>query len=117
MAAVLDLDANPRVVRSCRWRGVDLHRVPRTAVRRTPVGHPSPTSSVMALLALVRHPDQLDLLRARPDLMASAVEELLRYDSPVRRVARIALDDAIVDGQQVRAGEQVIAMLDAANHD
>ena len=69
------------------------------------------------LLALLRNPDQLELLRARPDLMPSAVEELLRYDSPVRLAVRIALDDAIVDGQTVRAGEQVIAMLDAANHD
>ena len=69
------------------------------------------------LLALLRHPDQLALLRDRPDLMPSAVEELLRYDSPVRRVARVALEDSVVDGQQVRAGEQVIAMVDAANHD
>jgi cytochrome P450 len=69
------------------------------------------------LLALLRHPDQLALLRTRPDLMPSAVEELLRYDSPVRRAVRIALEDAVVDGQAVRAGEQVIAMLDAANHD
>jgi cytochrome P450 len=69
------------------------------------------------LLALLRHPDQLALLRSRPDLTASAVEELLRYDSPVRRTIRVALDDAVVDGQQVRAGERVVAMLDAANHD
>ena len=69
------------------------------------------------VLALLRHPEQLALLRTRPDLMPSAVEELLRYDSPVRRAVRIASVDAIVDGQQVRAGEQVIAMLDAANHD
>jgi cytochrome P450 len=69
------------------------------------------------LLALLRHPDQLALLRAQADLMPSAVEELLRYDSPVQRAVRIALDDAIVDKQQVRAGEQIIAMLDAANHD
>jgi cytochrome P450 len=69
------------------------------------------------LLALLRHPDQLALLRTRPDLMPSAVEELLRYDSPVRRAVRVALEGAIVDGQTVRAGEQVIAMLDAANHD
>lgn len=69
------------------------------------------------LLALLRHPDQLALLRAQPDLMPSAVEELLRYDSPVRRTIRIALDDAVVDGQRVRAGEQVTAMLHAANHD
>ena len=69
------------------------------------------------LLALLRHPDQLHLLRAHPELMPGAVEELLRFDTPFRRVARIALDDAIVDGQQVRAGERVIAMLHEANHD
>jgi len=69
------------------------------------------------LLALLRNPDQLELLRARPELMASAVEELLRYDSPVRLTVRTALADATVAGEAVRAGEQVIAMLDAANHD
>ena len=69
------------------------------------------------LLALLRNPDQLELLRARPELMPSAVEELLRYDSPVRLTARIALEGATVAGETVRAGEQVIAMLDAANHD
>jgi cytochrome P450 len=69
------------------------------------------------LLALLRHPDQLELLRAHPDLMPSAVEELLRFDPPVRRVVRIALNDATIDGQDVRAGEQVIAMLHDANHD
>lgn len=69
------------------------------------------------LLALLRHPDQLDRLRSRPELMASAVEELLRYDPPVRRIVRIAMAGAVVDGQQVQAGERVVAMLDAANHD
>ena len=69
------------------------------------------------LLALLRNPDQLELLRARPELMTSAVEELLRYDSPVRLTVRTALADAIVVGETVRAGEQVLAMLDAANHD
>jgi pimeloyl-[acyl-carrier protein] synthase len=69
------------------------------------------------LLALLRNPDQLELLRARPDLMPPAVEELLRYDSPVRLTARTATVDATVAGQTVRAGQQVIALLDAANHD
>ncbi len=69
------------------------------------------------LLALLRHPDQLDLLRARPDLMPAAVEELVRFDTPVRRVIRIALNDATIDGQEVRAGDHVIAMLHDANHD
>jgi cytochrome P450 len=69
------------------------------------------------LLALLRNPDQLELLRARPELMPSAVEELLRFDSPVRLTVRTALADATVAGEAVRTGEQVIAMLDAANHD
>lgn len=69
------------------------------------------------LLALLRNPDQLDLLRARPDLIPGAVEELLRYDSPVRVTVRTALADTTLDGESVRAGEQVIARLDAANHD
>src|SRR5437764_6744081 len=69
------------------------------------------------LLALLHNPDQLEALRAQPDLMPGAVEELLRYDSPVRLTVRTALEDATVTGSTVRAGEQVIAMLDAANHD
>jgi len=69
------------------------------------------------LLALLRNPDQLAVLRGRPDLMPSAVEELLRYDSPVRLTVRTATADATLAGKTVRAGEQVMAMLDAANHD
>ncbi len=69
------------------------------------------------LLALLRHPEQLELLRARPELMPSAVEELLRYDSPVRLTVRTARVDATLAGETIRAGEQVIALLDSANHD
>jgi cytochrome P450 len=69
------------------------------------------------LLALLRNPDQLALLRSRPDLMPAAVEELLRYDSPVRLTVRTALADNMVLGERVQAGEQVMAMLDTANHD
>jgi hypothetical protein len=68
-------------------------------------------------LALLRNPDQLELLRSRPDLMPPAVEELLRYDSPVRLTIRTALQDALVAGETVKAGEQVLAMIHAANHD
>jgi pimeloyl-[acyl-carrier protein] synthase len=68
-------------------------------------------------LPWLRHPAQLDVLRSRPELMTGAVEELLRFDPPVRLTVRTALIDATVEGQRVRAGEQVIAMLDAANRD
>jgi cytochrome P450 len=69
------------------------------------------------LLALLRNPDQLALVRAQPDLIPGAVEELLRYDSPARVTVRTALADTMLDGESVRAGDQVFAMLDAANHD
>src|SRR5205807_10603148 len=69
------------------------------------------------LLALLRNPDQLELLRARPDLMPGVVEELLRYDSPVRLTARTARREAALDGLSIRAGDQGCAMVAAANHD
>ena len=81
-------------------------------------GHETTTNLIAnGLLALLRHRDQLELLRARPELMPAAVEELLRFDTPVRRVRRIGLRESIIDGQEVRPGEQVSVMLHDANHD
>jgi unspecific monooxygenase len=68
-------------------------------------------------LALLRHPAQLALLRDNPDLAPSATEELLRYDSPVQFVSRVALTDAEIAGQRVVAGEIVSMVLGAANRD
>jgi hypothetical protein len=69
------------------------------------------------LTALLRHPDELERLRADPALSASAVEELLRYDSPVQRLRRRATEDVEIDGRRVRAGELVMAFSGAANRD
>jgi cytochrome P450 len=66
---------------------------------------------------LLRHPDQLDVLRAQPARWAHAVEEILRYDSPVQRTGRVALRDTKVAGQRVRAGSLVILVLGGANRD
>jgi len=68
-------------------------------------------------LALLRHPDQLQRLRRDPALGPSAVEELLRYDSPVHVTARIATTDLTVGGTPVAAGEQLIVLVAAANRD
>ena len=68
-------------------------------------------------LALLRHPDQLALLRANPDLTANAVEELLRYDSPVQATRRVTLEAVTISGVQIPAGSFVMALLGSANRD
>ena len=68
-------------------------------------------------LALLRNPDQLDLLRADPALIDNAVEELLRYDSPVQMSRRITLTDLELRGCTIESGSFVIAGLAAANRD
>ena len=69
------------------------------------------------MLALLRHPDQLSVLRDDPSLMPAAVNELLRFDSPVQSDFRAAVEDCEVDGVPIRGGESIILLLGAANHD
>ncbi|MFL6118663.1 cytochrome P450 [Actinophytocola sp.] len=69
------------------------------------------------VLALLRNPDQRELLRARPDLAANAVEELLRYDSPVQQSRRITTAPYMLGGREIPAGMFVIAGLASANRD
>jgi cytochrome P450 len=67
--------------------------------------------------ALLAHPDQLAKLRAHPELMANAVEEILRYDPPVVQTRRLALEPLEVGGMQVQAPEVITTSLLAAGHD
>jgi cytochrome P450 len=69
------------------------------------------------VLALLRHPDQLRRLQDEPALIASAVEEFLRYDTPTPLISRIARADAELDGHTFRKGERLILVLAAANRD
>lgn len=69
------------------------------------------------MLALLRHPEQMEVLRQSPDLMNSAIEELLRYDAPVQLDVRVALEDAEFDGRQVKAGQGIMVLLGSANRD
>jgi len=68
-------------------------------------------------LALLRHPGQLALLREDPALVGNAVEELLRYDSPVQASRRITLEPVTVAGTAIPAGAFVMASLGSANRD
>ncbi|UQX05374.1 cytochrome P450 [Streptomyces sp. RerS4] len=70
------------------------------------------------VLSLLRAPDQLALLRARPDLLPSAVEELLRYDGPIERATwRFTTADTEVAGSVIPAGSVVAVVLAAADRD
>jgi cytochrome P450 len=69
------------------------------------------------LLALLRNPGQLELFRSDEDVAVSAIEELLRYDSPVQYSGRVAREDATLSGVTVRAGERLRGMIGAANRD
>jgi cytochrome P450 len=68
-------------------------------------------------VALLRHPDQYAALHARPELAADAVEEFLRYDSPVQQTRRVTTAPYAVRGKEIPAGQFVIACLGAANRD
>jgi hypothetical protein len=68
-------------------------------------------------LALLQYPDQLDWLAQHPDLSAQAVDELLRYDSPVQVASRVARNDLTLGGVSVRKGQQALVVLGAANRD
>jgi cytochrome P450 len=70
------------------------------------------------LLALHRNPDQLALLKARPELIANAIEEFLRYDSSVQLTGRVALEDIEdLGGKKIPRGETVLCLLGSANRD
>jgi cytochrome P450 len=69
------------------------------------------------LMALVRHRTEMDRLWSDPALVDSAVEEMLRYDTPIQLVTRQVMSDAEVEGARLREGENVVVLLGAANHD
>ena len=68
-------------------------------------------------LALLRHRDQLQRLQRDPGLIAGAIEELLRFDGPVQRTARIPSEDIVIGGRTIAKGEMVMPFIGAADRD
>ena len=85
----------------------------------TMVGGQETTTNLIGngLLTLLRNPAALEQLRDDGSLMPSAVEELLRFESPSQHTARIAPRDIVLGGQQIAAGQAVIAVMGAGNRD
>ena len=85
----------------------------------TMVGGQETTTNLIGngVLTLLRHPDQLERLQNDLTLIPSAVEELLRYESPSQHSARICREDTELGGQLIRKGQAVIAVIAAGNRD
>ncbi|MFC3987990.1 cytochrome P450 [Actinoplanes siamensis] len=89
-----------------------------TCVHLLTAGHETTTNLLAkGVLAILRHPDARAELSAVPELMPQAVEELLRYDTPVQMVRRTAGQDVEVGGRMIEAGGTVVLVLGSANRD
>ncbi len=81
-------------------------------------GHETTTNLIASgFLTLLRNPESFELLRSRPEIVRSAVEELLRYESPVQHTARIAPADFQLGGKTIQKGSRIVVVLAAANRD
>jgi len=67
--------------------------------------------------ALIAHPEQRDLLRREPERITTAVEELIRWTTPVLNMCRVATRDTEIAGTPIRKGQQVVLMYSSANRD
>jgi pimeloyl-[acyl-carrier protein] synthase len=85
----------------------------------TLIGGQETTANLIAsgTLTLLRNPAELEKLRGNPSLIPSAIEELLRYETPVQHTARLAPEDTAIDGKNIRKRQAVIAVMAAANRD
>jgi cytochrome P450 len=112
-ARLLDL-----MVLQATKQGMTLDEVQETAVNFNVAGYLSTTFLIATgTYNLLQQPDQLAKLRADLTLMAGAIEEMLRYDTPAQIVDRVAATDVTLGGQKISAGEGVSAILGSANRD
>ncbi len=89
-----------------------------TCVTLLTAGHETTTNLIgNGMWLLLTHPDQLLLLREHPELMPSAIEEMLRKESPLQRNPRQMAVDLELRGRTLQAGDYVMQVLGAANHD
>jgi cytochrome P450 len=98
--------------------GLDEDELLANSVFLLAAGHETTSNLICnAVLTLLRHPEQLSSLRATPQLLDSAIEEVLRYEVATRWTSRILKEDIELHGQVLRKGQSVLLMLAAANRD
>jgi cytochrome P450 len=85
----------------------------------TMVGGQETTTNLIGngLVSLLKNPDQLELLKRDASILPSAIEELLRYESPSQHTARVAPEDMMMGGKKILKRQAVIAVFAAANRD
>jgi cytochrome P450 len=89
-----------------------------TCITLLVAGHETTTSLVgNGIQLLLSHPDEWARLKADPSLLTSAIEEILRYESPVARQPRLMKENATLSGHRIERGQVVFQMLNAANRD
>jgi cytochrome P450 len=124
-SAIREQERNPRdgLIHSLMTAEVDGARLTEEEVIAntivTMVGGQETTTNLIGngLLTLLKNPEQLALLRDNPSIIESAVEELLRYESPSQHTARLAPDDVMLGGKLIRKRDAVMAVMAAANRD
>jgi cytochrome P450 PksS len=98
--------------------GLDFEQLPSLCILILNAGHLTTTDLIPnGVNALLSHPDQLQKLKDNPALLNSAVEEMIRYDTPAPFLFRIAKQNLTIDGKEIPAGSVVAVGLGAANHD
>ena len=99
-------------------RHLDFDQLVATCVLLLQAGHETTSDTIgLSLIALFRHPDQMQRLRQDPTLTKGAVEELLRFDSTNQMNNRLLLEDVRLGDVHISAGEQVAILIGAANRD
>jgi cytochrome P450 len=97
---------------------LDEDEVVATVIGLLFAGHETTTKLIAnGVLELLRHPEQLEMLRADPSLAPTAVEEILRYHGPSKSLTRGVKEEFELRGERIRAGERVLLSLAAANRD
>ncbi|MDJ0797510.1 MAG: cytochrome P450 [Calothrix sp. MO_167.B12] len=98
--------------------GIDLNKLPSSCVEILIAGYVTTTDLIAnGVHALLEHPEELQKLKDNPELINSAIEEMIRFDTPGPIILRIAKEELCIGGKNISQGSVIALALGAANHD